>query len=919
MTRLLIILVFLATSTIVTAQTAWYYPSTTGELFNTWTNPTNGFADDGNRASLIYSSMPGSQDYGDFGIDYTSLAGSITGIELRGEIYNNNAPPSVTYMEIELSGDGGSTWVSNGHYVGINSNWVEDYWTIGNASDLWGGTWTSANFSDANFKVRLTFTADGSPYISELDYVQVRVYTGAATSDTIYFDPVVTGSTQVGTQANPITSGSNLVTAIQGADPGTVIMMADTTFYGSLAITGAAGSSINPIKITTWHKYTTTRKFKLSGYKTVTGFTQVGNNWRLTDTDLPNSYRSSAGDDYTNYILLRNYLKINGVNYAVSRYPNTGYRRAENWDVASSPTYLYDNEALNDNYDGALMIFTREEWGLSRVKLNASGNYLYFQSGYSSVDLDTLYTYNTGSGKYPYYALANLEYLNDANGDHAYNPETQQLSVYWTGSSLNSQKVEYSTFNYLLRLDNCSYIDIDGISFDGGSVAQVYFKGSSNIRILNNRFTNCPGWAGILGGSGSNNPIITGNYMTDGVNNGVNVRDCSNPSVYGNVILRMGVSDVMMSDQLDGQPNSINIRNTTGVHTVNNNIFDYVGFSGISVRPVTGTTSIDINQNVALNGMLNLNDGALIYVFEPQNLGAFHRSIKKNYVQTSTGNAALSYYQAPAAFGIYLDGGAEHWEIDSNVVIGANAGLNFNGTDQNTAAYNILYANNAREDRSAGIKAQYYGHFTPTTDCYFHHNTIIVRDSTTEHGVFWIWDGSTFNNYGTISNYNDFFTPFFTSSEHIGGTYNWASVTSRSRAGMNSVLGWENNSTWNKTGHDYQDVTGITRDQFVWIFYSDTTDHTFSLGTTVFKDVNGTNVSGSITLDAGESRVLFYSSGSLEGVDDPLYVNYDVGTIGGGGTGGGTYNPGTGKVRLFDDGIEQAPYDDGLLQYFNAK
>lgn len=853
----------------------YYAPSSTGAIYNTFNDPTYGYAEDGNRATVLYSAMPASQDYGSFSIpDLTGV--TVYGIGIYCGLYHNNTS-GYTHVYVEISGDGGSTWTSTGNQGVTTELWTLQSAFVGGSGDLWGETWSASNFTDANFKVRLTFVNDGSTWYSELDYVLLALWTssgsGPVANDTLYFDPTVVGSTQEGTQENPIIFGTILENAIEAADPGTVFMLADTTYYGSLSISGASGASGNPIKITTWHKYTTTRKFKLSGYKTVTGFTQVGNNWRLTDTDLPNSYRSSAGDDYPNYILLRNFLRINGKNYAVSRYPNTGYLTAENWSTASPPTYLYDNTALNDNYDGSLMDFIHEEWGITRTKLNASGNYLYFESGYSSVDLSQFYRYNAGAGRYPKYVLSNLEYLNDANGDFAYNPETHQLSVYWTGSSLNSQKVEYPTFNYLLRLNNCSYVTVDSIEFYGGSVAQVYIDGGDHINVTNNRFVNCPGWAGIIA-SYCTAPTVSGNVMTDGIGSGINIRNCSDPVANDNVILRMGVIDVMNPDQLDGPGNGIYLRSNTGDHEMIGNIVDSSCYGGIVDRVSDGTTSIFIENNVVLNSMLNLNDGGAIYTFEPMDLGNFTRSIRRNYVNGSFGSAEYTWAGGSSGNGIYLDGGAEHYDVDSNVVIRTNSGINLNGTDQNDIGYNIIYNNTTRPDYSAGIRGQQYGHWEPTTDCYFHHNTIIQRDSTNEHGIFWVTDVGTLTNYGTVSDYNSFFTPFFTSSEYIGGTYNFSSVTRRSRSGFNSLFGWESHSTWNKSGWDYQQVSGITRDQFVWIYYNwSSAPHYFDLGFASFRlGLDGSVISDSVLVGPYEHKALFYYTGSLDGVENPLFL-----------------------------------------------
>jgi hypothetical protein len=46
---------------------------------------------------------------------------------------------------------------------------------LGSTSDTWGRTWSSTEFSDANFRLRITNVADSASRSFRLDWVSVRV------------------------------------------------------------------------------------------------------------------------------------------------------------------------------------------------------------------------------------------------------------------------------------------------------------------------------------------------------------------------------------------------------------------------------------------------------------------------------------------------------------------------------------------------------------------------------------------------------------------------------------------------------------------------------------------------------------------------------------------------------------------------
>ena len=75
-------------------------------------------------------------------------------------------------IDIALSWDEGASYTTAKATPTLVGNDV--IYTVGGPSDLWGRSWTAADFSDANFRLRVT--AAPSENTIRLDGVEIRVY-----------------------------------------------------------------------------------------------------------------------------------------------------------------------------------------------------------------------------------------------------------------------------------------------------------------------------------------------------------------------------------------------------------------------------------------------------------------------------------------------------------------------------------------------------------------------------------------------------------------------------------------------------------------------------------------------------------------------------------------------------------------------
>ncbi|MBI2474063.1 MAG: hypothetical protein HYV68_00005, partial [Candidatus Taylorbacteria bacterium] len=148
-----------------TAPTANGTGLTTPGNANNWTNGGNAYASDNSYAT---AGTAVAQDYGNFGFSIPS-SDTITGIDVKVESKGSTAAGT---FSVALSWNGGTT------YTTATSSWTlstsDQVFVMATSSDLWGrASWSPSEFSDANFRLRIT-AAPSSNTVS-VDAIQVKV------------------------------------------------------------------------------------------------------------------------------------------------------------------------------------------------------------------------------------------------------------------------------------------------------------------------------------------------------------------------------------------------------------------------------------------------------------------------------------------------------------------------------------------------------------------------------------------------------------------------------------------------------------------------------------------------------------------------------------------------------------------------
>jgi hypothetical protein len=117
------------------------------------------------------SSSKDNHDFYNYGFAIPAGA-TIHGIEVRLDAWIDSTSSSTRRMCVEVSWNGGQSWTAVKQTSNLSS--TQSSRILGSASDTWGRTWSAADFSNANFRVRVTNVANSISRDFRLDWVPVR-------------------------------------------------------------------------------------------------------------------------------------------------------------------------------------------------------------------------------------------------------------------------------------------------------------------------------------------------------------------------------------------------------------------------------------------------------------------------------------------------------------------------------------------------------------------------------------------------------------------------------------------------------------------------------------------------------------------------------------------------------------------------
>jgi hypothetical protein len=107
-----------------------------------------------------------------YNFNFNITPSAVQGIEVRLDARADatNGAPKIC---VQISWDGGTTWTTAKNTTTLTT--TEATYILGSASDTWGRAWTSGNFTNTNFRIRVIDVASNQQRDFSLDYIAVNV------------------------------------------------------------------------------------------------------------------------------------------------------------------------------------------------------------------------------------------------------------------------------------------------------------------------------------------------------------------------------------------------------------------------------------------------------------------------------------------------------------------------------------------------------------------------------------------------------------------------------------------------------------------------------------------------------------------------------------------------------------------------
>ncbi|MDD2305504.1 MAG: T9SS type A sorting domain-containing protein [Prolixibacteraceae bacterium] len=599
---------------------------------------------------------------------------------------------------------------------------------------------------------------------------------------------------------------------------GTIKINASGT-EGSPIIIGSYGTGNNPI---------------------ITGFTTINSGWK-----------NEGGGIYSKYISTESspqMVTIDGVQYAMGRWPNTTWRTITG---VSGGTQISDSGLTGTpNWTGAEVVIRKRREIIDRNTITSHNT---TQLNFSALS----YSAQNGWGYFIQNSLSTL----DTFGEWYYNPKTSTFYMYFGAIDPATKTVKVSSIDKLIYSNGSKYVTINGLSLSGSNVGSIY-RTSSDYIASNFIIQNCDiSFSGTDGAYFQRATFVkvTNTTLTNTNNNAIffesdygtsnNVNNCT--------ITNTGTIPGL---SVSGDGNGIAIKSIG-----KNGLIEYnkVINSGYIAIYFGGQNTI-VRNNFIDTCCTIKDDGGGIYCFRDSYTG---KQVLNNIVKNAVGafgsvNSSGTPESTSSARGLYAD------QLSSNITFSGNtlynisaSGLHMTGVNNITITNNTIFQAYSFFDVSRIPSSDFISNLSIT-------NNIVVstinNPSKIPHAKSNIW--YSVQMYGLDLPYynNDFVQEvshlgFIDSNYYYSNTSTLAFTYSLTPNPADYIKTYYTNDSWkSKFGFDIHStfVTGNTDQAYYRFEYNATTSpKTISLGNPMI-DVKGVKYSKSITLQPYTSTIL---------------------------------------------------------------
>jgi hypothetical protein len=424
----------------------------------------------------------------------------------------------------------------------------------------------------------------------------------AAHATTYYVSSSTGSNTNSGTRNSPFQTNGKALSVVVPFD--SIRLLAGDFWIEQIIV---------PVANITFDSFGTGNLPLVTGFQTVTGFTQSGSVWTKTLTTAPGNLRC---------VLLNGKLAIK------ARTPNAGYLAFSSWSgdssittsetgtpsrigreiVVRTSTYIIDVANVTNQSGGVLTFFPK-----ATVNLGNFGRGYFYQNDVTDVD---------------------------APNEYSYNPTTKSLNVFSTATPT----VSVSIFDTLVKCEKNTVFN--HVSLTGGNQLIIQIDSATTIR---NSVLQYAGWD-LIEGDGCGHVVIDNDSLMNAFNNHLTYDWIIRPAppkltVTNNYFKNVGIAAGMGKSGVGSYTAMLIFPDSA---LVEYNRFDSVGYNVIHFG--SGVTANKIKHNyIDTFGFTKVDQGA-IYSFA----GGAGNEIDSNTVTGGIGNTA-GITGNNIAIGIYLD------------------------------------------------------------------------------------------------------------------------------------------------------------------------------------------------------------------------------------------------------------------------
>jgi parallel beta-helix repeat protein len=533
-----------------------------------------------------------------------------------------------------------------------------------------------------------------------------------------------------------------------------------------------------------------------------------------------------------------------------SRYPDTG------WSYPTTivdPKTTFSDSALakpDGYFRGAVCHVKTAMWRIDQIPVGASYG--------TTIVLATNPWYDI-STRFGYYITSVVGEINE-EGEWAYDPASKRLYL-WPKDDM-PEEVEFTYRQYCLwAYSGVSFNIVRGLTMRYPYEYGVYLYSANHMTLENNTIEHAYSFGIHLqatGGPCDNNQIL-GNLIKYSCYRGINVGGGSSGCrIEGNHVYATGVEQ-FGGDLMHGPSEAIYINGA--YHRVYNNRIDRAGHVGLYLDGKT--LGREVSYNYITNTGLALSDTGSLYTGSfsdvPENDHIHHNIIEDSLGCRTmdrlydTGKPPTVETYSGDASGIYVDEEGNHRLIEDNTVIGSRfAGIFFHWAPSNSVHRNTLYGNGAAQVWLSGKNAPR----TTLVDDVFLDNILFATDAQQRTLYLGI-------NYDDVhfgrSDRNYFYNPY--NESHIFVS-RYSSSQARTISDNLTLPAWYLLSRYDGASREFsylEQLPGISlaEPRTSRIVYNAALDvATVDLEGKEYYDVQGNRVSGKVTLQPFESKIL---------------------------------------------------------------